>query len=71
MKRKDVLDYERDIYALKEIAAQIYFIFEHFGDDCLEGRALGGVFNQLDITAQKIEELFELAIELQKAQNSK
>ena len=67
--KKSVLDYERYVYALKELSALVYFMCTSSELDELAHDAIAGIHNQLDITSLKIEELFELAADLQRELN--
>ena len=68
-KKRSVLDYERYIYTLKELSALTYFMCTSSELDDLSHDAIAGIHNQLDIASLKIEELFDLATDLQRELN--
>ena len=67
--KKGVWDYERYVYTLKELAALTYFMCVSNELDELTYNAIAGIHNQLDIASLKIEELFDLATDLQRELN--
>ena len=69
--RKSVTEYEQDVYALEHIETLLYAVSMIIEEDKHLQPTLNYICDLLHEHAKRIEEMFDIAIELQKAQNSK
>ena len=67
MKKRSVYDYERYVYALKEVTAMTYFIATSDEiDDGYVKDAIAGIYAQLEEIKDGVDELHDVAAELQR-----
>lgn len=67
MEEKNVFDYERYVYALKEVTALTYFIVtSNEIDDEYVKEAITGIYNQLEEIKDGVDKLYDFATDLKR-----
>lgn len=63
---RSVFDYEDVVRELEEAAAIVYFIYEAQSDKYLDGKAIRGVYRQLERLSKKVSKLFDVACDIER-----
>jgi len=64
--KKDAFDYEDIVSEVEEVAALAYFVYEAQNDDYLDGKAMRGIYHQLERLSKEVKEFFNLACNIQR-----
>ena len=63
---RSVFDYEDVVRELEEAAALAYFVYEAQDDKYLDGKAIRGVYHQLERLSKKVNKLFDVACDIER-----
>ena len=64
--RKSVFDFEEVVSEIEEAMALAYFVYEAQGDKYLDGKAIGGIYHQLERLSKKVSKLFDVACDIER-----